>query len=205
MQTKRRTRDCVHSAQGMAAKTFSAVAAFALVASLVFAPFPSAAQLVDENELVEAIRDGDVADVEEAFLAGLNANERSIKGVPALIEAVRTGKRSIVELLLDRGARVNIPGRRDGVTALEEAARIDRPDIAQILIDAGADVDKTGKQGQTPLMVAATLGHTAIVQVLIDADAYLNDTDSTGRTPLTLAEERRHKQTVELLRSAGAE
>jgi ankyrin repeat protein len=200
MQTKRRTRDCVSG------KTpAKMLATFVLSVLVAFAATPASAQLVDENEMVVAIRSGDLAQVEEAFLAGLSANERSIKGVPALIEAVRTGKREIVALMLERKARVNVPGRREGLTALEESVRINRPDIAQMLIDAGADVDKTGKNGQTPLMLAAKLGHANVVQVLIDAGAYLNDTDPTGRTPLELARERRHRHTVELLMAAGAE
>ncbi|GAA6156164.1 ankyrin repeat domain-containing protein [Pyruvatibacter sp. HU-CL02332] len=200
MQTKRRTRDCV------SAKTpVTILATLVLSVFVALAATPASAQLVDENEMVVAIRSGDLAQVEEAFLAGLSANERSIRGLPALIEAVRTGKREIVELMLERKARVNVPGRREGVTALEESVRINRPDLAQILIDAGADVDKTGKNGQTPLMLAAKLGHANVVQVLIDADAYLNDTDPTGRTPLELAQERRHRHTVELLIAAGAE
>lgn len=200
MQTKRRTRDCV---SGKTPATM--LATFVLSVLVAFAATPASAQLVDENEMVVAIRSGDLAQVEEAFLAGLSANERSIKGVPALIEAVRTGKREIVALMLERKARVNVPGRREGLTALEESVRINRPDIAQMLIDAGADVDKTGKNGQTPLMLAAKLGHANVVQVLIDAGAYLNDTDPTGRTPLELARERRHRHTVELLMAAGAE
>ena len=203
MQTKRRTRNCVHPAKDLLAVLFAATAF--LLSAMVLVPAPAHAQLVNENQMVEAIRNGDIADVEEAFLAGLSANERSIRGVPALIEAVAAGKRNIVALLLERGARVNVSARRDGLTALEQAVRSNRADLAQMLIDAGADVDKTGKDGQTPLMVAAKLGNAGIVQVLIDAGAYLNDTDATGRTPLTLAEERRHKQTVELLRAAGAE
>lgn len=200
MQTKRRTRDCVSG------KTpAKMLATFVLSVLVAFAATPASAQLVDENEMVVAIRSGDLAQVEEAFLAGLSANERSIKGVPALIEAVRAGRREVVALMLERKARVNATAKRDGLTALEEAVRINRPDLAQMLIDGGADVDKSGKDGQTPLMLAAKLGHTNVVQVLIDADAYLNDTDPTGRTPLELARERRHRQTVELLMAAGAE
>jgi len=205
MQTKRRTRHCVPTTSRNARALVALAAAFVLSGFVAIAPLPANAQLVPENDMVLAIRGGDVAQVEEQFLAGLTANERSIRGEPALIEAVRAGKRNIVALLLERGARVNVSGKRDGLTALEEATRGNRADIAQMLIDAGADVDKTGKDGQTPLMLAAKLGHANIVQVLIDADAYLNDTDATGRTPLTLARERRHKLTVELLMAAGAE
>ncbi len=205
MQTKRRTRECVSTATTSAGALPALAVAFVLSVYMVFAPAPASAQLVAENDMVLAIRSGEVAQVEEQFLAGLTANERSIRGVPALIEAVRAGKRNIVALLLDRGARVNVPAKRDGLTALEEATRANRSDIAQMLIDAGADVDKTGRDGQTPLMLAAKLGYANIVQLLIEAGAYLNDTDATGRTPLTLAQERRHKLTVDLLVAAGAE
>lgn len=207
MQTKRRTRDCVpaKNTARFAATPLALLATIVLSSFVVFGAMPASAQLVDENEMVVAIRSGDLAQVEEAFLAGLSPNERSSRGVPALIEAVRAGKRDIVALMLERKARVNATARRDGLTALEESVRINRPDLAQMLIDAGADVDKTGKDGQTPMMLAAKLGHTNVVQVLIDADAYLNDTDPTGRTPLELAQERRHRHTVELLIAAGAE
>lgn len=205
MQTKRRTRNFVPQAPGSADTIYSMMAALILSALVFFTPAPAQAQLFAESDLVLAIRSGELEQVEEQFLAGVNANERSQRGEPALIEAVRVGSRQIVALMLERGARVNASAKRDGLTALEESVRLDHPDIARMLIDAGADVDKTGKDGQTPLMLAAKLGRTNIVQLLIEADAYLNDTDATGRTPLTLAEERRHKATVELLMAAGAE
>jgi len=168
-------------------------------------PAPATAQLFVDDPIILAIRDGDITEVEAAFLAGQTANERSFRGVPALTVAVGTGNTQIVQLLLSRGARVNATSSRDGQTALEEAVRINRTDIVQILIDAGADVDKPGTNGQTPLMLAAQLGHTNVVKVLIDADAYLNDTDRTGRTPLDLAKERRHAHTAAVLEAAGAE
>ncbi len=200
MQTKRRTHKSNQSRPGTAV-----IVALTFIASALFVSAPASAQLVAENDMIIAVRSGDVARVEEQFLAGLSANERSIRTVPALIEAVTAGSKDVVALLLERGARVNTTPIRANQTALEAAVRINRMDIAQLLIDAGADVDKAGTDNETPLMIAAKLGHTNMVQLLIDAGAYLNDTDNTGRTPLMLAVERRHRSTVEVLEAAGAQ
>ncbi len=169
------------------------------------APGIATAQIVAENPLVIAVESGDIAAVEQELLAGLSANERSIRGVPALVVAARVADVRMVEFLLERGARVDVPARKDGMTALAEAAERGRADIAQVLIDAGADPDKWTKNGDTPMLIAARRGHAGVVEVLIAAGAYVNDTDRTGRTPLMLAEERNHQQVTRLLRDAGAE
>lgn len=204
MQTKRRTRTCVlpspFSTNGRAAFFAAAIAVL-----MVLSPNQGQAQLLGENELVEGVKDGDIPAVEEALLSGLPATERSARGTPILILAIRTGKKKMVELLLERGARVNVADNRTRVTPIEEATRTNRPDLVKLLIKEGADVEKSGTDGETPVMIAAKLGHTAVLELFIAEDAYLNDTDRTGRTPLMLAQERRHKDTVAVLMAAGAE
>ncbi len=204
MQAKSRTfhvfPEIARAARGCGAMAAAIVAVF-----MVLAPMPVSAQLFEESAIILAIRSGVIERVEEQFLAGYSANERSAKGETALIEAVRTGRKPLVELLLDRGARVNVAATRTNLTALEEATRLNRADLAQLLVDAGADVDKAGTGGETPVMIAAKQGQTEILEILIEANAYLNDTDSTGRTPLMLARERRHRAAVALLEASGAE
>lgn len=203
MLSNRRSAAMVHGRRRAVPTRFFLLAA-ALWTGLLAAALPAAAQLLPENPVTLAIREDNVEALEQAFLEGYTANERSLRGRPALTEAVALGRTGMVRILLDRGARVNTRDR-DGETALSEAARTNQPDIARMLIAAGADVDKPGAGGDTPLMIAARLGHAGVVAALIEGGAYLNETDRTGRTPLMLAEERRHRQVAQLLREAGAE
>lgn len=65
-------------------------------------------------------------------------------------DAVSIGNESVVRLLLEAGALVNVPGL-DNDTPLHLATRDVRPALAKLLIQYGADVDKRNIQGHKPL------------------------------------------------------
>jgi ankyrin repeat protein len=74
----------------------------------------------------------------------------------------------IVELLLDKGANINL-ANEDGWTPLICAASINRVDVIKILLSNGADINLKNKDGKTARDIAQKLGHTKIVAAIDQA------------------------------------
>ena len=116
------------------------------------------------------------------------------------------GKIAILEILVARGADVNLPSRnpmkvrpihsavahRDPVVALQ---------MAQVLLDRGADVNVTQAGGWTPLHEAANHGNIELVRLLIHHGADKAARSDDGRSPLHMAQQGHHDAVVALLQS----
>ena len=112
----------------------------------------------------------------------------SSAGWSALAQAAGAGHRDVVELLLDRGADINI--RWDfGRTALHEAAIYGRASVVELLLSRGVEADARDLNGETALHGAAwgaNSGHSLssrptwegqwgrVLDLLLDADADVN-------------------------------
>jgi ankyrin repeat protein len=122
----------------------------------------------------------------------------------ALAAASEWGDRRLVELLLAKGANVNLRGD-GGCTPLMCAAEQGHPGIAKRLLQVGAQVDARNDRGQTALMEAAEeSGEADAAKALLDAGAEVNVRDADGDSALTLAVRERHSGVVRLLKKAGA-
>ncbi|OON15668.1 ankyrin repeat protein, partial [Opisthorchis viverrini] len=78
------------------------------------------------------------------------------------------GLPDIVDLLLNRGAKVDLAGS-DGRSALRAAAWAGHEEIVQRLLDAGANVDIQDAEGRSPLIAAAYMGHVGVVELIAQA------------------------------------
>jgi ankyrin len=87
------------------------------------------------------------------------------------------------EILLERGANVDIRGMRER-TPLHEA--IDNVDLVQSLLNRGADVNCRQDDLRTPLHLAAYYGELKIARLLADHNADMNSRDKEGKSPLFL-------------------
>ena len=103
------------------------------------------------------------------------ADDPSAKTVPATIQ-----------LLLDRGAKVNAQ-TNNGRTALIDAAANGNPESVRLLLAAGADVNARTRSGDTPLLEATARGYTDIAFLLLQSGARTEDVNANGQTPLMLA------------------
>lgn len=152
-------------------------------------------------QLLEAIRLGDLAKVQEVIAAGADVAFRNpANGVTPLASSAWYGRSEILDLLLRSGAPVNeVPhGLREeriavssvplaqrellhavarGDTALITAIRRDDAAMLERLLRSGADVMVPNRQGDTPGLIAARLGRTGILAALIEAGL---DPDVTG-------------------------
>jgi ankyrin repeat protein len=146
-----------------------------------------------------------------------------------LIQAAGDGRRSIVRLLLERGADINREGE-DHTTALTEAIKNGHAAIARVLLDHGADPNagqgflhdgplSCAVERDSPDMVKLLLQHGAkvrpetprwhlhgagpeVVQALLDAGLDVNTRFEDGTTLLHLAE---RQSVARLLLDGGAD
>lgn len=118
-----------------------------------------------------------------------------------LFLAASFGRINIVELLLQKGADVNI-SNEDGFTPLHNSVNRSHDYIALLLIAKGANVKAQSKEGLTPLHIAAD---EASIKLLIEKGADINKRDSIGRTPLHFACMGGRIDLVEFLIANGAD
>lgn len=109
-----------------------------------------------------------------------------IEGRNALHEAARFGRKSIVRLLLEHGAQIEVgaPGYLNA-TALCFAVYNGYADVVEELIASKANVNHSiDTIKATPLHIAAMKGRLRIAQLLIGAGANLNARNKDNCTPL---------------------
>ena len=81
---------------------------------------------------------------------------------PLMLAAIR-GNVALSRRLVERGARINLPGW----TPLHYAASGPAPELVALLLDRGAEVDAASPNASTPLMLAARYGSEASVGLLL--------------------------------------
>jgi len=112
------------------------------------------------EELLDAVKEGDLRRVKELLKMGADPNARSERGVAAEIERLKE------------------------CTPLHVAAYFGRARIAKLLIEQGADVNAKDFSGRTPLHLAALRHNARITQLLLNSGADPLALDAYCRTPL---------------------
>lgn len=158
--------------------------------------------------LVSAIRENEIAIVDQLLRAGCDPNVRSAYGSSALTEARAMKSAEMVRLLLDAGAD---PNMTTGFEApLQSAAICGQWDIVRDFLLRTANPNLRGRPTMTALQIAAYEGKRDIVQLILKAHGDVNltfGTDSwmqSSKPPLHLALEGRHFDIAQTLIDAGA-
>jgi uncharacterized protein len=161
-----------------------------------------------QEQLLEAVRAGDVAEVEGLLERGANPDVASRQapyaGKTALMWAADLGYGAVVESLLRHGAAVDTRHPK-GSTALMYAVLRDQPDTVELLLRAGADPNLRVRHGWTPVLLATVKGQDRNVRVLAQYGAEFGVQDIYGWTPLMRAAERGDIGLVELLLELGCD
>jgi len=184
------------------------------------------------TEFFEAIRAGNSATVSALLEADASlAFAKNDSGVSAVLMSVYTGRREIRDLLLSRGAALQIHeavavGNVDRVKQFVEKdssiARSFSPDgfpvvalaavfgyleIARYLATQGADINApaTNGSGYNALTGAVANGHTEIVKWLLESGADPNYRYGPGYSPLLTAAANGHLEIVKLVLAHGAD
>ncbi|OQD87404.1 hypothetical protein PENSOL_c078G10565 [Penicillium solitum] len=113
------------------------------------------------------------------------------------------GHESVVQLLLDHGARVNSKGGDYGY-ALVAACFKGHMKIVQLLLKRGAHVNAQGGRHGYALVAACFKGHMKIVQLLLKCGAHVNAQGGRHGYALVAACFKGHMKIVQLLLKRGA-
>ena len=134
-------------------------------------------------------RDATSIDVQRELDAGADVNAQDGKGETPLYKAVLWNSTpSVVELLLYRGADVDLAERHFGWRPLHMAARKGNPVVVALLLGWGADLHAKGGHGVTPLHLASEFpsdeAGLETVRLLLDRGADIRSRNELGETPL---------------------
>jgi ankyrin repeat protein len=154
---------------------------------------------------------------------------RTADGLSVLTTAAYHRRKTIVELLLATGPRLDIfeastVGRADrvgelldegvppttvspdGFTPLHLAAFFGHPETVRLLLDRDAEVDPVSDNDLRvrPLNSAAAGGHGKVVGLLLEHGAAVDGPEGAGFTPLHVAAENGDVESAGLLLAAGA-
>jgi ankyrin repeat protein len=150
--------------------------------------------------ILAAVRDGNVAVINELLGKGIEVDSTDPAGSTLLMTASSLGKLDAAKTLVAHKANVNARNQY-GESALMMAAIRGHRSVVEYLLGSGAEVNPPG---WTPLMFAAVKGHDEIARMLLDKGANVNASSENGTTALMLAAKEGNLDTVLLLIERGA-
>jgi ankyrin repeat protein len=184
------------------------------------------------TEFFDAIRAGDSAKVRNLLDADPEiASAKDANGVSAVLTSIYTGRQEIRDLLLQRGAVLEVhdaaaAGKLDRVKEFVEqnsalaksyspdgfpvvalACFFGHLDVARYLAEKGADLNAaaTNGSGYNSLTASVAGGHTEIVAWLLENGVNPNYRYGPGYTPLLTAAANGRLEIVKLLLARGAD
>ena len=167
---------------------------FSLLALLPQQGAPDAKQALND-ELFEAVRNGDVAAVTSALDRGADVNAKFRYGSTALFKAAERGHAPVVKILLDRGADVKVKDTFYGATAITWALENDHFEVVKLLLAKGrGEVDEV-------LSTGARSKNVQLVKIALDQGGA---TPATMTAALAMATAEKSTEIVDMLTKAGA-
>jgi ankyrin repeat protein len=132
-------------------------------------------------------------------------SEWGIERETLLHTAVRERQKTMIELLLAKGLKVDAKSQFGG-TPLMSAASAGNNEIVDLLLAKGADVNAKNITKRTPLHYAASAGRKDLVELFLAKGADINAAEEGGgETPLHDAAAWGRKEIAELLLAHGAD
>ncbi|MBN1798262.1 MAG: ankyrin repeat domain-containing protein [Spirochaetales bacterium] len=92
-------------------------------------------------------------------------------GLTPLMYAAWKGFLDVCEVLIQRGANINLQDKNDRDSALHMAAAQGHADVVKLLLAKGARLDIHNKEGKTPLDLAREAENQEIIDILLQAGA----------------------------------
>jgi tetratricopeptide (TPR) repeat protein/uncharacterized protein YraI len=141
------------------------------------------------NALLEALNDPDITVRSQAISKLGTSQASSLK--KSLLEALQSTERHAIEAQ-------EAPLLNQFITSGYFA-------LAQFLIQEGADVNISGSDGKTPLMLASEQGQAELVSVLIQAGADPTFVNKDGKRAADLARAKQYQEIMDMLERAAAQ
>lgn len=132
------------------------------------------------DSLIKSVKDGNLRAIGLFLDSGFLPSIRDRQGVPLLSLAVRARQLKAAELLLDRGAELDMKSDDRAYTALMDAVQLADFPMAEMLISRGASLDIQSKDGQTALILAVGRNEIEMSRALVKAGADLDIADKLG-------------------------
>jgi integrin-linked kinase len=135
-------------------------------------------------DIFQSVREGNVDSVRRWLSAVENdPNCTDEHGFTPLHWVVRQGHKTLVDMLIARGAKVNSVNM-GGDTPLHLAAAHGHSNIVHSLVKHKADVRVLNEHGNTPLHYACFWNYTQISELLMDSGATAAQANKNNETPL---------------------
>jgi ankyrin repeat protein len=150
------------------------------------------------EDMLDAVKRGDVRAVSQLLKRGVDAGTVDREGNSLLILAIKEGSVGTVKELLAARAYVNSRNALGETALMLAALRGDLEVVRQLLVQ-GAEVNPRGDW--TPLIYAAVKGSVEISRLLLAYGAQINATADNGLTALMMAAREGHRELVALLRA----
>lgn len=118
--------------------------------------------------LFQAVVNGDVEQVQLLISSGADINSVNRMGRTPLHIAIREGQMEVFNLLIDKGANINIDSTK-GVrqSPLLFAVDLEKIEVVELLIEKGADINAVDLRGDNALSLAKRKGYTQITELLL--------------------------------------
>jgi ankyrin repeat protein len=159
-----------------------------------------------DEQLIRAVRQKDLQEVERLLAAGANPNADKVPGFegrPALFHAAIFGYTDIAQELIDKGASADYGAAEGLVTPLMVASLNGAASTVELLIRSGANVN--ARAGATTALTEATRrGYADVLSLLLAAGANPNVPMDDGSAPMCYAKSHGYTEAEQLLRAAGA-
>ena len=168
------------------------------------------------SQFHDSVRNGDIDGIRNLLSSEehLVNTPHGCKNITPLHVAVKEARRDVVNVLLEHGARCDIPNYR-GTTPLHLAAREGLADILAEFVNMSnirpnirhvrPNLDTWNNQRRTALHLASKNSIYDCVGILIEAGADVNAQDRLNKTPLHFAAENVSLSVVRLLLDADAD
>jgi ankyrin repeat protein len=174
--------------------TLAALFALALAAPAAAQADPK--QTLNE-QLYEAARKGDAAEVRAVLDKGADVNAKFRYGATALFKAAERGHTEVVKLLIERGADVNLKDTFYGATAISWALQKGHTGVVRAILSKSAD------DAGDVLLEGVRSGNAELVTAALETGKV--PADALTGALVTAGSDAKNAAVVEMLKKAGAQ
>ena len=160
-----------------------------------------------ETALIIACSKGYLNVVKMLLSKDANLEHKDKKGFNSLLHAASSGHDVIIDLLLEKGAKIEAEVDRTKDTALSLACANGHIKVIDMLLNRGANKEHRNVSDYSPLSQAASNGNIEAMELLLHHGAEINSRTNSklGISPLMLAAMNGHIQAVKLLLERGSD
>lgn len=125
--------------------------------------------------------------------------DKGVVGSSLILALAFNGYEHAVELLLDKGANINMESLYYQETPLMLAAKNGHKEVVQLLVERGADVNIKNYDLFTALMYAVFSRNIPIIRILVEGGTKVNAINTFGNSALDLAKKLHFEAAFEFL------